>query len=362
MPPSYIPAVRASDFDFDLPEALIAQTPAPARDQSRLLLLHKKTGGIEHRSFLDVPTLLQPSDLLVLNDSRVLKARLRARHSQTGRAFEILLLTENETNDWWAMMKPGKRAPRGTALSMLTQSELQLSAIVSDVNAEGHRRLRFSGIPDIRTLLSQIGEVPLPPYITHPGTSKFDAERYQTVYARADGSVAAPTAGLHFTQSLLDELRAKDIGTHFVTLHVGLGTFAPVKTDNLDEHVMHEEFFEVSSQTAEAITSAKVQGRRIVAVGTTTVRVLETIAQQNDGAIVPGSGRTRIFIYPPVHFRIVDALITNFHLPRSTLLMLVSAFAAPGEITGRDLVLHAYREAIAKRYRFFSYGDAMFIT
>jgi S-adenosylmethionine:tRNA ribosyltransferase-isomerase len=358
----YISAVRASDFDFDLPEALIAQTPAPQRDQSRLLVLHRSSRAIEHRSFPDVATLLRAGDVLILNDSRVVKARLRAGHSQTGRAFEILLLSENETNDWWAMMKPGRRAPVGTPLSLVTPGDqTAVLAAVTDINPEGHLRLRFSGTPDIRLLLDKIGEVPLPPYIDHPGTSAFDAERYQTVYARPAGSIAAPTAGLHFTQAVLNNLRATGIHVHFVTLHVGLGTFAPVKTEELDQHIMHEEYFEVGAETADAVNRAKSEGRRVIAVGTTSVRVIETLARQNSGRINSGAGRTRIFIYPPFSFQIVDALLTNFHLPRSTLLMLVSGFAAPGATTGRDLVLRAYREAIAKKYRFFSYGDAMLI-
>ena len=352
--------MRASDFDFELPESLIAQTPALQRDQSRLLVLNRSSGRIEHRSFADITTILRPGDVLVLNDSRVLKARLRACHSQTARPFEVLLLSENGANDWWAMMKPGKRAPIGTPL--LFEREPELSAKVVEINPEGHRRLVFSGVPDVRSLFDRLGEVPLPPYIEHAGTSDFDAERYQTVYARQEGSVAAPTAGLHFTESLLQHLRATGVDIRYVTLHVGLGTFAPVKTEEVKQHIMHEEDFEVSDDTAAAVNSAKANGRRVVAVGTTSVRVLETVARQNNGKIVAGSGRTRIFIYPPAQFQIVDALLTNFHLPRSTLLMLVSAFAAPGATTGRDLVLGAYREAIAESYRFFSYGDAMFIT
>jgi S-adenosylmethionine:tRNA ribosyltransferase-isomerase len=352
--------VRASDFDFELPEALIAQTPAVERHQSRLLVLHRASSAIEHCSFVDILTILQPGDLLVLNDSRVLKARLRARHAQTGRPFEVLLVAENDTNDWWAMMKPGKRAPVGTILSF--EKDAELSATVTDIDSDGHRRLLFPGSSNIRSLLDRIGEVPLPPYIQHAGTSQFDAERYQTVYAQQDGSVAAPTAGLHFTEPLLQQLRARGIEIRTVTLHVGPGTFAPIKVEEVEEHVMHEEQFQVSADTATAVNRAREEGRRVVAVGTTSVRVLETVARRNEGAIVPGAGRAGIFVYPPARFQIVDALLTNFHLPRSTLLMLVSAFAAPGATTGRGLILRAYREAIAQGYRFFSYGDAMFIT
>ena len=352
--------MRASDFDFELPDALIAQAPAPERHQSRLLVLHRSSGALEHRSFADLLTILHPGDLLVLNDSRVLKARLRARHAKTARPFEALLIAENGINDWWAMMKPGKRATVGTALTWDKAPEL--SATVTAVNAEGHRRLSFCGVPDVRALLDRIGEVPLPPYIQRAGVSEFDATRYQTVYARHEGSVAAPTAGLHFTQALLQQLRGKGVDIRSVTLHVGLGTFAPVKTDLIEQHVMHEEDFDVSAETAGAVNRAKAEGRRVIAVGTTSVRVLETLAQQNGGIMVPGRGRTNIFLHPPAPFHIVDALLTNFHLPRSTLLMLVSAFAAPGALTGRDVILRAYREAVDKSYRFFSYGDAMFIV
>jgi S-adenosylmethionine:tRNA ribosyltransferase-isomerase len=352
--------MRTADFDFSLPHELIAQHPAVARDQSRLLVLHRESGQIEHLQFPNVLDCLRAGDVLVLNNSRVISARLRGTNAKTGGAFEMLLLEENSTNDWWAMMKPGKRARVGTQIVV---SEKIIASVIA-TNDEGHRRLEFSGTENIFLELDNLGEVPLPPYIsprTNPGDIAEDKTRYQTVFANPAGSVAAPTAGLHFTEKLLDEIRARDVTVHFVTLHVGLGTFAPVKADSLDAHVMHEERFEVSDATARAINDAKHEGRRIIAVGTTSVRVLESVAAQSDGKMVAGHGRTKIFIYPPRTFRIVDALLTNFHLPCSTLLMLVSAFASPGEIRGREIILSAYGEAIRERYRFFSYGDAMLI-
>jgi S-adenosylmethionine:tRNA ribosyltransferase-isomerase len=348
--------MRASDFDYSLPPELIAQTPAPRRDQSRLLVLDRAQGSITHRSFSDLPEYFSPGDLLVLNDSRVLPARLRARNGRTHGLFEVLLLEENAPNDWWAMMRPGKRAGPGTSIHILDKNKnpSAFTASVRDLNAEGHRRLAFAGPRNIRTALDALGETPLPPYIERAGEQPADRERYQTVYARTDGSIAAPTAGLHFTQELLEQIRARGTRVCFVTLHVGLGTFAPVKTERLEDHLMHEERFAIGAETAEALREAKESGRRIVAAGTTTLRVLESAAQA-------GEGRTRLFIHPPYEFKTVGALVTNFHLPRSTLLMLASAFAAPGETRGREMILRAYAEAVAGRYRFFSYGDAMLI-
>jgi S-adenosylmethionine:tRNA ribosyltransferase-isomerase len=356
--------VQASDFDFPLPEELIAQTPAPARDQSRLLVLRRDTGERRHVPFAALPEFLRAGDLLVLNDSKVIPARLRGLVGSSQRPLEMLLLSEVAPNDWWAMVKPGKRARSGATVILCDRAghPATVQARVLDKNAAGHRRLLFSGTPDIAAQLAALGEVPLPPYIQRGPTDSLapDRERYQTVYAREPGSVAAPTAGLHFTPELLAQIRARSVQVCFVTLHVGLGTFAPVKVEKLADHIMHEERFSVSEATARAVNAALHAGRRVVAVGTTTVRVLETLVRQH-GQIVAGPGTTRLFLHPPATFQVVGALLTNFHLPRSTLLMLVSAFAAPGGTHGRDLVLAAYREAVRERYRFFSYGDAMLI-
>jgi len=361
--------MRTADFDFDLPQELIAQAPAPQRDQSRLLVLHRHSGRVEHRQFRDLLEYLRPGDVLALNDSRVIPARLRGKNAHTGGQFEVLLLEETSVNDWWVMLRPGRRARVGTQIRF-RDARGQPSAVratVIETNAEGHRRLRFAGAPDIADLLDSIGQVPLPPYIARPDASCMDQDRqrYQTVFARPPGSVAAPTAGLHFTQSLLAEISARGVQPCFLTLHVSLGTFAPVKAATLAAHVMHEERYEFSAATARAINEAKVAGRRVIAVGTTTIRVLEALAArgaaQSPATVASGAGKTRIFIHPPYDFRIADALLTNFHLPRSTLLMLVSAFAAPNSVRGRDLILSAYAEAVRERYRFFSYGDAMLI-
>jgi S-adenosylmethionine:tRNA ribosyltransferase-isomerase len=302
---------------------------------------------------------------LVLNDSRVIPARLHGVNARTGGRFEILLLEENSPNDWWTMLRPGKRARIGTQIVLLDPhgNPTRMHATVSETNDEGHRRLAFRGMQNISDELSEFGEVPLPPYITRTGPRELaeDNQRYQTVFANSAGSVAAPTAGLHFTESLLQRIRDVGVGVHFITLHIGVGTFAPVKTETITAHRMHEERYEISEGTARAVNEAKARGRRIVAVGTTTVRVLESVAAQNRGCLAAGSGRTRIFIHPPCEFSVVSALLTNFHLPCSTLLMLVSAFAAPGQVRGRDIILSAYAEAIRQQYRFFSYGDAMLI-
>lgn len=375
--------MRTADFHFDLPPELIAQQPAPSRDQSRLLVCHRDHQRIEHRQFRDVLDYFRAGDVLVLNNSRVIRARLRGVNVKTGGAFEMLLLEENAANDWWAMMKPGKRAHVGTQITLTHHASRttppRITASVDAINAEGHRRLKFSGTENILNELDRLGEIPLPPYIRRDlgapasGPASFndatDNERYQTVYAQPPGSVAAPTAGLHFTPQLLDDLRARGVEVHFVTLHVGLGTFAPVKTDSLTDHIMHDERYEVSDATAQTVNDARRSGRRVIAVGTTSVRVLESAAQTHGAPasgparweIKPGPGRTRIFIHPPYEFKIVDALLTNFHLPCSTLLMLVSAFASPGESRGRDWILAAYAEAVRERYRFFSYGDAMLV-
>lgn len=402
--PCYAEAeMRTADFDYVLPPELIAQVPAPQRDQSRLFVLHRATGRFEHRHFRDLAEFLRAGDVLALNNSRVIPARLRGVNAHTGGAFEMLLLEENAPNDWWVMLKPGKRAQVGTQILITPRSSRgdedpssktsepphvgshDIKASVIETNDEGHRRLRFEEGRNLLEVLDELGEVPLPPYIrrdvgtlnsrsarpvgvqasacspAHHSAHDLDRERYQTVFAQTAGSVAAPTAGLHFTDELLGDLRARGVETHFVTLHVGLGTFAPVKADTLAAHPMHEERFAVSDATASTVNKAKAAGRRVIAVGTTTVRVLESVAKDNRGRLVAGQGRTKIFIHPPYDFKITNVLLTNFHLPCSTLLMLVSAFAAPDETRGRELILAAYAEAIRERYRFFSYGDAMLI-
>ncbi len=369
-------AVRTADFDFELPPELIAQGPAPQRDQSRLLVLRRGSGQLEHRQFRDLPGYLRPGDVLVLNNSRVLPARLRGRNARTGGEFEMLLLEEVATNDWWAMLRPGKRARPGTEIVLRdTRGEPSpIRATVVEKNEEGHGRLRFAGTPDVSAVLEQLGEVPLPPYINRADASQMaiDRERYQTVFAQPGGSVAAPTAGLHFTEALLEAIRSQGIQVCFVTLHVGLGTFSPVKAETLAAHIMHEERYEVSAETARLINQAKTEGRRVLAVGTTSLRVLESAGKRAQGGpiaggeppiatVAAGAGKTRLFIHSPYDFKLVDGLLTNFHLPRSTLLMLVSAFAAPNDTRGRELVMSAYHQAIREHYRFFSYGDAMLI-
>jgi len=355
--------MRTADFDFSLPPELIAQHPAARRDESRLLVLDRDRRRIEHRRFRDLPEYLRAGDVLVLNNSRVIPARLRGANVRTGGRFELLLLEENAPNDWWAMLRPARRARIGAQIALLDSEEnpAGISATVMETNNEGHRRLRFSGVPDLRDQLARLGETPLPPYIHRDRELPEDRERYQTVYARTDGSVAAPTAGLHFTPELLEQIRARGARVCCITLHVGPGTFLPVQTESLAAHKMHEEQFNVGGETARAVNEAKSSGRRVMAVGTTTVRVLESIAALHGRKIAENAGKTGIFIHPPFRFQIVDALLTNFHLPRSTLLMLVSAFATPGETRGREMILAAYTEAIRERYRFYSYGDAMLI-
>jgi S-adenosylmethionine:tRNA ribosyltransferase-isomerase len=361
----YKEPMRTTEFDYHLPNELVAQTPSAERDLSRLLVFNRNDSTISHKAFCDIIQYLKQGDLLVVNDSRVIPARLRGRNFKTGGEFELLLLEENFVNDWWAMVRPGKRAQLDTGIELQDRegADTAIIATVTATNPEGHRRLSFTGTENVFDDLSRIGEVPLPPYIERSkgADSTADKERYQTVYAKEDGSVAAPTAGLHFTNELLHEVRGTGTELCYVTLHVGPGTFSPVKSATLSGHVMHEERFVVTDETAARINAAKAEGRRVIAVGTTSVRVLESVVDES-GKIVAGSGRTRIFIYPPYRFRIVDALVTNFHLPCSTLLMLVSAFAAPGETRGRETILSAYAEAVRERYRFFSYGDAMLIV
>lgn len=340
--------MKVSDFDYFLPQELIAQRPSQQRDHSRLLVLDRQSGTVRHRYFYDLPELLDPGDLLVLNDTKVLPARLFAQ-KPTGGQLELLLINPLDDKTWNCLVKPAKRARVGTQLEL--GGDLR-----GEVRAEGEEGLRtitFSlGGDEFQEAIAEIGEMPLPPYI-HERPA--DPGRYQTVYAARPGAVAAPTAGLHFTPELFEALEAKGVGRVQLTLHVGIGTFRPVSVERVEEHKMHGEYYHIDEVAAAVINTARAAGRRIVAVGTTAVRVLETAARE-DGTIVAGSGWTDIFIYPGYRFRAVDKLITNFHLPRSTLLMLVSAFA------GRELILAAYEEAVARKYRFFSFGDAMLIT
>jgi len=355
--------MRTADFEFILPLELIAQHPAPRRDDSRLLVLNRNDGHIEHRRFRDLLEFIRAGDVLVMNNSRVIPARLRGAIARTGGRLEILLVEENATNDWWAMLRPARRAQVGVQIGLHDSkgNPAGVRADVVETNDEGHRRLKFSGTSDIRDQLGRLGETPLPPYIHRDHELLEDRERYQTVFAEIGGSAAAPTAGLHFTAELLGQIRGRGVQVCFVTLHVGPGTFLPVKTETLAAHKMHEERFEVGKETVRIVNEAKSSGRRVMVVGTTTVRVLESIAAQNNGKMVENAGKTRIFIHPPFQFQIVDALLTNFHLPCSTLLMLASAFAAPGETRGREMILAAYTAAIRERYRFYSYGDAMLL-
>lgn len=356
--------MQTADFHYDLPAELIAQQPAPRRDGSRLLVLHRENGKIEHRHFSELPDFLEKGDVLVLNNSRVIPARLHGKNPETGGKFEILLLEENEVNNWWAMMRPGKRAKIGAKIQLLDKSgaTTKFFAKVLAHNAQGHRRLEFSGMENIFTELAALGEMPLPPYIERSAEKSEDRERYQTVFAQTAGSVAAPTAGLHFTPEILEKIHARGVTVCFITLHVGAGTFLPVKVENIVDHKMHSERFEIGEAAVSAVNAAKKSGGKIYAAGTTVTRALETVARQNAGKLNVYAGKTNIFIFPPAEFQVVDSLLTNFHLPESTLLMLVSAFAAPGEKNrGRELILKTYAEAIREKFRFFSYGDAMLI-
>ncbi len=366
--------MRSADFAFDLPPELIAQQPAPTREGSRLLVLHRDTRRWEHRRFDELPAFLRRGDLLVFNDTRVIPARLRGVKSDTGGAFEILLLEPAGPLEWWCLAKPGKSLRPGSQLTFrhpdpAAPSPAALTAEVLAANDQGHRLLRFAGTTDVLAAARELGEIPLPPYIQRgsDGVQATDRDRYQTVYAREDGSVAAPTAGLHFTDGTLARLRELGAELAFVTLHVGLGTFAPVKVEDLSRHLMHEERYHLPAATAAAVNRARAEGRRVIAVGTTSARVLESAARHTAGAVSGEltpitNGRTRLFLHPPAEFRVIDGLFTNFHLPQSTLLMLVSAFAAPGAESGREFILQAYAEAVRERYRFFSYGDAMLIV
>lgn len=340
--------LRKSDFYFDLPQELIAQDPLEDRSASRLLVLDKETGAVEHHTFKEITNYLRPGDCLVLNNTKVIPARLMGVKEDTGAVIEVLLLKRRENDVWETLVKPGKKARPGTKLVF---GDGSLRAEVTDVVEEGNRLIRFSYEGIFEEALDRLGEMPLPPYITH---KLQDKNRYQTVYAKYDGSAAAPTAGLHFTKELLADIEKMGVKIAYVTLHVGLGTFRPVKADKISEHHMHSEHYQVTRETAEAINSTKESGGRVICVGTTSCRTVESAADEN-GKVQPGCGDTEIFIYPGYRFKVLDCLITNFHLPESTLVMLVSALA------GRENVLSAYRKAIEEKYRFFSFGDCMFI-
>lgn len=341
--------LKKSDFYFDLPEELIAQDPLEDRSSSRLLVLDKETGKTEHHHiFKEIVNYLQAGDCLVLNNTKVIPARLFGTKVDTGANIEILLLKRKEGDVWETLVKPGKKAKPGTKLVF---GDGSLTAEVLDVVEEGDRLIQFHYEGIFEEVLDRLGEMPLPPYITH---KLEDKTRYQTVYAKYEGSAAAPTAGLHFTQKLLEEIQKKGVNIAYVTLHVGLGTFRPVKEDNILDHHMHSEYYQVTKETADLVNKTKQEGGRVICVGTTSCRTVES-ASTEDGILHAGCGNTEIFIYPGYKFKILDALITNFHLPESTLIMLVSALA------GKDNVLNAYKEAVDMKYRFFSFGDAMFI-
>lgn len=341
--------MKTSDFYFDLPQELIAQDPLEDRSSSRLLVLDRKTGEIRHEIFKDIVHYLNPGDCLVVNDTKVIPARLFGNKVGTDAKIEVLLLKRKENNIWETLVKPGKKAKPGTKISF---GEGLLVGEVIDVVEEGNRLIQFSYEGVFEEILDQLGQMPLPPYITH---QLKDKNRYQTVYAKNDGSAAAPTAGLHFTPELLEEIQKKGIQIAHVTLHVGLGTFRPVKVEDVTEHHMHSEFYVVEEDQAHIINETKKNGGKVISVGTTSCRTLESATDEN-GVLKAGSGWTEIFIYPGYQFKMIDHLITNFHLPESTLLMLVSALA------GKENIMNAYETAVKERYRFFSFGDAMFIV
>ena len=340
--------MNVKDYDYDLPEELIAQDPLEDRSSSRLMVLDRQTGDVEHRHFTDILEYLHPGDCLVINNTKVIPARLFGVKEDTQAKIEVLLLKRKENDIWETLVKPGKKAKPGTKLVF---GDGLLTAEVVDVVEEGNRLIQFHYDGIFEEILDQLGQMPLPPYITH---QLKDKNRYQTVYAKYDGSAAAPTAGLHFTKELLQKVKDMGVDIAEVTLHVGLGTFRPVKVENVLDHHMHSEFYMMSQEAADKINRAKESGHRVIAVGTTSTRTLEAAADEN-GRLHETSGWTEIFIYPGYQFKVIDALITNFHLPQSTLVMLVSALA------GREHVLHAYEIAVKERYRFFSFGDAMLI-
>ncbi|WP_142428136.1 tRNA preQ1(34) S-adenosylmethionine ribosyltransferase-isomerase QueA [Enterococcus faecalis] len=341
--------LSTEDFDFDLPEELIAQTPLKDRASSRLLVVNKETGDMEDKHFHDILDELQPGDALVMNNTRVLPARLYGEKPETGGHLEVLLLTNTEGDTWETLIKPAKRAKVGTEIQF---GDGRLKAVVKEELEHGGRIIEFKYDGIFLEILESLGEMPLPPYIKE---RLDDPDRYQTVYAEENGSAAAPTAGLHFTKELLEEIKAKGVHLVYLTLHVGLGTFRPVSVDNIEEHHMHSEFYRLTEEAAKQLNEVRQAGGRIVAVGTTSIRTLETIGTKFNGEIQADSGWTDIFITPGYQFKVVKAFSTNFHLPKSTLVMLVSAFA------GKDLTLAAYQHAIEEKYRFFSFGDAMFI-
>ena len=340
--------LKTSDYFYELPPELIAQDPLEDRSSSRLMVLDQKTGAVSHHVFREIPSFLRPGDCLVLNNTRVIPARLMGVREETGGAVEVLLLKRRTGDVWECLVKPGKKARPGTRLAF---GDGLLHAQVEDVVEDGNRLIRFFYDGIWEEVLDRLGEMPLPPYITH---KLQDKNRYQTVYARFDGSAAAPTAGLHFTPELLDQIQDMGVELAYVTLHVGLGTFRPVKVENVKEHHMHSDYYQVRTEAAEKINRTKKNGGRVICVGTTSCRTVESAADEN-GQVEAGCGDTDIFIYPGYRFKVLDALITNFHLPESTLVMLVSALA------GREHVLAAYEEAVKERYRFFSFGDAMLI-
>lgn len=340
--------MKVSDFYYDLPQELIAQHPLEKRDSSRLMVIDRETGGIQHEVFSDLPEFIQAGDLLVMNDTRVLPARLLGVREDTGGQVELLLLNRLDARTWVTLAKPGKSVRPGRTFSF---GEGALKAEVVEVREDGNRVVRFTYEGIFEEVLDRLGEMPLPPYI-HEKLE--DKERYQTVYSREEGSAAAPTAGLHFTPELLDRIRAKGAETAFITLHVGLGTFRPVKAKEITQHEMHSEYYSISEDTARAIEGARQEGRRIISVGTTTTRTLESVMRDH-ARVIAASGWTNIFIYPGFKWQIVDGLITNFHLPESTLIMLVSSFL------GYENTMQAYRRAVKEKYRFFSFGDSMFI-
>lgn len=340
--------MKTSDFYYDLPKELIAQDPLEDRSSSRLLVLHRKSGRVEHRVFTDIVEYLKPGDCLVRNNTKVIPARLYGTRVDTGATIELLLLKRMENDVWETLVKPGKKARKGAVISF---GDGILTGEIVDVKEDGNRLIQFRYEGIFEEILDQLGQMPLPPYITH---QLEDKNRYQTVYAKHSGSAAAPTAGLHFTPELLEEIKAEGVEIAHVTLHVGLGTFRPVKADDILDHHMHSEFYRIEASEAEKINRAKESGHRVICVGTTSCRTVESAADEN-GKLKECSGWTEIFIYPGYKFKVLDCLITNFHLPESTLIMLVSALA------GREHVLAAYEEAVKERYRFFSFGDAMFI-
>jgi len=341
--------LKKSDFYFDLPEELIAQDPLEDRSSSRLLCLDKHTGAVEHHIFKEIVDYLEPGDCLVLNNTKVIPARLLGEREGTGAHVELLLLKRRDQDVWETLVRPGKKCKPGT---FVTFGDGLLRGEILDTVEEGNRLVKFTYEGIFEEVLDRLGEMPLPPYITH---KLQDKGRYQTVYAKYEGSAAAPTAGLHFTKGLLQQIAEKQVNIAFVTLHVGLGTFRPVKEEDILNHHMHSEYYEITKETADLINATKKAGKRVICVGTTSTRTVESAADEN-GTVIPGSGNTEIFIYPGYQFKVLDALITNFHLPESTLVMLVSALA------GRENVLAAYKEAVDLRYRFFSFGDAMFIA